>query len=78
MPADHTLCPIRGCSNHKGADQVVCRQDWKLVPKPLQTEIWFRFRTARGSPEHLAAIREALRVIEEARGPRQPRLMEVD
>jgi hypothetical protein len=40
--------------------QLMCPGHWRLVPRPIQQEIYAVFRKRRGGPTHLAAIARAM------------------
>jgi hypothetical protein len=42
----------------------MCRGHWRLVPKPIQSEIYSCFRKRRHSPAHFAAIKRAIASVE--------------
>jgi hypothetical protein len=42
---------------------LACADCWALVPAPLQAKVFNLYRTARGSGEHIAAIRECHEAI---------------
>jgi hypothetical protein len=58
-------CPVHGCHSHRKRDQVMCPRHWCEVPGELRERIWSLYRTAAGSAEHLAAIREAIDFVNE-------------
>lgn len=53
---------------------LACGDCWALVPAPLQTKVFTLFRTARGSDEHLAAVRECFAKIRDGRAAKNPTL----
>lgn len=54
----HT-CPIHNCPFDVPLSQLMCKGHWKLVPKPIQHEVYACYRKHRGKPAHLAAIKRA-------------------
>jgi hypothetical protein len=66
------MCPVPGCDRSRRPSQVMCRTHWFRVPKPLRDQIWFEYRSHRGSGAHLALILEAVVAVaekESANGP---------
>lgn len=55
--------PTTFCRRMRRDDQVVCKDHWFRLPKPLRDEVWRLYRSARGSAEHRAVIRECLRFL---------------
>lgn len=51
-------CPIRILK-----PKFMCRAHWSRVPRSIQKQIWQLYDTARGSPEHIDAIRRAVRHV---------------
>jgi hypothetical protein len=56
--------PIEGCNTDVRAVYVTCPIHWFEVPAELRARIWNLYRTAKGSPEHLAAIAEAIEAVD--------------
>jgi hypothetical protein len=42
---------------------LACAQCWALVPAPLQAKVFDLYQTARGSGDHISAVRECHEVI---------------
>ena len=61
-------CPADGCTRRVPMDMLMCYQDWKRVPKPLQRAVWraWDHGNGSGSPEHVAAIRAAVVAVNRA------------
>lgn len=57
-------CPIEGCTTNVRAVYVMCPIHWFEVPQELRARIWNLYKNARGSKEHLAAIREAIEIVD--------------
>jgi hypothetical protein len=53
-------CVIEPCQIEIRQSQLMCPGHWRLVPRPIQQEIYAVFRKRRGSPAHLAAIARAI------------------
>ena len=60
MNAPTHKCPIETCTFEVPYSQLMCRGHWRLVPAPIQHEIYSCFRKRRGGPSHLAAIKRAI------------------
>lgn len=59
-------CPAKGCPRtNVPADKLMCGIHWRLVPAPLQRAVYqaWDHGAGRGSPEHLAAMAAAVRVV---------------
>jgi hypothetical protein len=65
-PLGYKPCPVLGCNGWRKKSQVMCPRCWAQVPSAIARRVWHLYRTAQGSPEHLAAMREA---IESVPGP---------
>ena len=57
-------CPIAGCPFEVPYSQLMCKGHWRLVPKPIQAEVYGTFRKRRGGPTHLAAMKRAIASVE--------------
>ena len=58
-------CPA-GCGRTvNDDDKLMCSEDWKRVPKPLQNAVYraFDYGRGRGSAAHLAAVKAAIRAV---------------
>jgi hypothetical protein len=54
-------CPVNRCNQQlKAAWNLVCLYHWKLLPSPLQDEVWRLFKAERGSGAHLRCVAECL------------------
>lgn len=56
-------CPIENCPFEVPHSQLMCKGHWRLVPRPIQSEIYSCFRKRRGSAGHLAAIKRAIESV---------------
>lgn len=55
-------CPAPGCEERVGpGPSFLCRRHWFTVPKDLRNRIWQLYKSARNSPEHRAAVFQAMR-----------------
>lgn len=69
-------CPAR-CGRTRSAGHVLCRECWHAVAANIRRRVWRLYREQRGSPEHLGAIRDAIRfaqrrIPESQSDPRSP------
>lgn len=74
MEATHQ-CPARRCPRtNVPADQLMCALHWRLVPRPLQRAVYqaWDHGAGRGTPEHLAAMAAAVRVVNDQLGRTPP------
>lgn len=62
-------CPIDGCTGRRKRNQVLCVTHWFQVPQALRERIWSLYRTAPGSPDHLRALAEAKRIVNDKQQP---------
>ena len=58
-------CAIDECPILIRPSQLMCAGHWRLVPRPIQQEIYAVFRKRRGGPTHRAAIARAIRTVRE-------------
>ena len=68
-PLTHS-CPVAGCTvPDVPDDRLTCRQDWRLVPRPLQRAVWAAWDDGRGrdTKAHTEACLAAIRAAETAR-----------
>ncbi len=56
-------CAIEECPIEIRSTQLMCAGHWKLVPRPIQAEIYSVFRKRRGGAAHQAAIARALTTV---------------
>jgi hypothetical protein len=58
-------CPRNGCTRRVPPDQLMCREDWYAVPKPVRNAVWRAWRNGAGagSREHQAAIAAAVAAV---------------
>lgn len=56
-------CAIEECPIAIARSQLMCAGHWRLVPRPVQAEIYAVYRKRRGSPAHLAAIARAVKTV---------------
>jgi hypothetical protein len=62
-------CPVIGCDERINPSRLMCRRDWYLVPCALRGRIWVTWRSGEAafSPEHQAAVHEAIAFSHAAR-----------
>lgn len=68
-------CPRNGCKQVVARDdKLMCRDDWRLVPAPLQRAVWEAWDNGngRGTPAHAAAIQAAIRAVNRIAGAPEP------
>lgn len=56
-------CAIEPCPIEIPLRQLMCPGHWRLVPRPIQHEIYSLFWKRRGGPSHRAAIALAIRAV---------------
>jgi hypothetical protein len=56
-------CAIEECPIEISRSQLMCPGHWRLVPRPIQQEIYSVFRKRRGGPTHRAAIARAIATV---------------
>jgi hypothetical protein len=72
------LCP-GGCGRLIANESLACPYHWRLVPLALQVRVYRTYRDRRARPHldtvsaHQAAIRGAIRAIQEAASPQTTR-----
>lgn len=56
------------CGNPREKDwHLACPECWSLIPKPLQDDVYRLYKSAQGSPDHIAAVRRCYDAIRERR-----------
>lgn len=70
-------CAALECQATVPSRLLMCRRHWALVPVLIRNRVWAHYRngqeeagTARPSPEYFAAVRDAIRAVDEAKGAR--------
>lgn len=66
-------CPAKHCSVVIGEDMAFCRSHWFMLPAELRSKIWRLFRAERGSMNHLQALSDARKLIEEKEAKYRPK-----
>lgn len=58
-------CVIPECGLQIDPSRLMCRHDWRLVPKELQDRIWTTWRSGRPQvpSEHRAAVSDAIAAV---------------
>lgn len=56
-------CAIEECPIEIRQSQLMCSGHWRIVPRPIQSEIYSVFRKRRGGPAHQAAIARAVKAV---------------
>lgn len=64
-PVGTHRCAMEPCPIEIPHRQLMCQGHWRMVPRPIQQEIYSVFRKRRGGPAHLAAIARAIRTVRE-------------
>lgn len=63
MAGDHE-CPAPGCKRRVPHDKLACAPHWYAIPEDVRARVWRTFRRhGMGSPEHTAAITEAVAAL---------------
>jgi hypothetical protein len=61
---DHrsVACPVPGCLASIDPSRLMCRSDWRQVPRSVQNHVWATWRSgdAALSPEYRQAVRTAI------------------
>jgi len=60
-------CAVPRCRQPRRPNQIMCTLHWYQVSKATRDEIWNLYRTAPGSGDHMAAIKQAVREVAEKR-----------
>lgn len=58
--ADVHKCAAEGCDFQTPRHLLMCNPHWKLVPAPLQRQVWAKFRNLRQGIEAVKAYRLAV------------------
>lgn len=70
-------CPVQGCPNQRRISHAMCRRCWPLVPRDVQHRVYrtwgqrVRFRDARSTEAHEAAIDAAVAIASKHLAERQ-------
>jgi hypothetical protein len=56
-------CPVLNCNESRKDSQLACSFHWFALPKNLRDRVWKGYRTAKGGPEHMQAVSEAMRLL---------------
>lgn len=65
------VCPVRGCRGLRKPQQLLCRPCWRMVPIPLQRQVYAAYDAVKAGPcsvhreEHRAACSAAIAAVEE-------------
>jgi len=54
-------CPGNRCTKRVPEDMLACKTHWFKVTAPTRAQVWHWYFADRHGPEHLAAIRQAIR-----------------
>ena len=67
MTPQHTTglrpCPVKGCRQFVSGDLLACKHHWAMVPSDVRKEVWRLYRSAPGTPSHLAMVRKVLEFL---------------
>jgi hypothetical protein len=63
-------CHAKGCAREVDPSLLMCLSHWRLVPKPLQRQVWLHYRKGQEadknpSREYLAAADQAIKAVEQ-------------
>lgn len=56
-------CPVPQCQSDRKDSQLACGFHWSQLPAELRRRLMDGYRTHKGSPLHLAAVREAQQLL---------------
>lgn len=56
-------CPVKGCRHFVTGDLLACKSHWAMVPADIRKEVWRLYRTAAGTPSHMAMVRKVLELL---------------
>lgn len=74
-PEPPKTCRADACTAEVNPALIFCTRHWAKVPKVMQTAIWQSYTPGQEyvttpTPEHLDAVRSAVRIIAESEAPR--------
>lgn len=74
-PEPQKTCLADACTAEVNPAFIFCTRHWAKVPKAMQTAIWRTYTPGQEyittqTPEHLDAVRSAVRIIAESEAPR--------
>jgi hypothetical protein len=58
-----SICLAAGCNSPVNRPRFLCKPHWFQVPRRLRDEIWRLYSAEPGSPDHVAALRAAVRGV---------------
>jgi hypothetical protein len=60
-------CPAAGCTREIRYEMLMCPIHWRMVAQPVRAAVWNAWQdgAGAGSPQHAAAIRAAIRSVNE-------------
>lgn len=63
-------CPRRGCRVQVPYEQLACKRDWYVLPKPIRDAVTRAYKRGLGigTPEHNAAVNTAIRTMNRREG----------
>lgn len=58
-------CPVTGCKWRVAMHMLMCRNHWRMVPRPLQSAVWDAWGggAGAGTPEHMEACTAAIAAV---------------
>ena len=56
-------CPVPTCQSDRKDSQLACAFHWAHLPAELRLRLMDGYRRHKGSPLHLSAVREAMRLL---------------
>lgn len=74
-------CHARGCKTPCVPERLMCLRHWRMVPKPIQTQVWATYRVGQCDDKtpseewHKAADAAIAAVAEKERGSKQGQLL---
>lgn len=57
------ICPITGCQDSRGRDQLMCEAHWRLVPKDMRDAIIDAYPKGVISEEYRIAMQAAVKFV---------------
>lgn len=66
-------CPIARCPFPVGGPLRICREHYRLVPRPQQDALAHYARTRKGGPAHIASFERAVESVEKTIAARTPK-----
>lgn len=63
MQAPTHKCAVEACPVQVRVSMLMCLTHWRMVPRPIQKDVWTQYARHRGKKSHLDAIKRAIKAV---------------